>query len=173
MNGDAQVLMDIIKERRSIRRFSSQPVEQEKLDLILEAARWAPSAGNSQPWEFVVITRPHTIRTLRLAMPGVMGNIREGPVLLGICLNARRTSDWSHFDLGCALQNILLCVHALGLGACAIGGFDGELLQETLGLPEEMQLCLLVTLGYPAGEVKIPPRRPADELVVQVWADNG
>jgi nitroreductase len=77
MNGDAQVLMDIIKERRSIRRFSSQPLEQEKLDLILEAARWAPSAGNSQPWEFVVIARPHTIRTLRLAMPGVMGNIFE------------------------------------------------------------------------------------------------
>ena len=172
MDDDARVLMDIIKKRRSVRRFTTQPVEKEKLDLLLEAARWAPSAGNSQPWQFVVITRARTIRTLRMLMPGVMGNIKEGPVLLGICLDTRRKGEWSSYDLGCALQNILLCAHALGLGACAIGGFEAGQVKDLLELPEESDLCLVVTLGYPAGEVKAPSRRALDDLIVKVLAQD-
>jgi len=163
-----RLLMDILTQRRSVRRFTTQPVEREKLDLLLEAARWAPSAGNSQPWQFLAITQPRTIRTLKMFMPGVMGNIKEVPALLGICLDTRRRGELSLYDLGCALQNILLCAHALGLGACAIGGFDGRQVKELLELPEESELCLLVTLGYPAGEVKTPSRRPLDELIVKV-----
>jgi nitroreductase len=170
MDDNVRALMDIIKNRRSVRRFTTQPVEKETLDLLLEAARWAPSAGNSQPWQFVVITGAHTIRTLRMFMPGVMGNIREGPALLGICLDTRHKSEWSSFDLGCALQNILLCAHALGLGACAIGAFDGAIVKELLELPDESDLCLLVTLGYPTGEVKAPSRRALDDLIVKVVA---
>jgi len=170
MDDNAAALMDLIKTRRSVRRFTAQPVEKEKLDLILEAARWAPSAGNSQPWELVVITRATTIRSLKVVMPGVMGNMKEGPVLIGLCLNAHRRSAWSSFDLGCALQNILLCAHALGLGACAIGGFEADFLQRTLDLPAELDLCLLVTLGYAAGEVAVPSRRALDDLIVKRWA---
>jgi nitroreductase len=173
VDDNVRVLMEIIKNRRSVRRFSTQPVAREDLDLILEAARWAPSAGNSQPWEFVVITQPHTIRTLKMVMPGVMGNMKEGPVLLGICLNTRFRSEWSSFDLGCALQNMLLCVHALGLGACAIGGFDRDFVKDMLELPEESELCLLVTLGHPAGEVKTTPRRALDDLIVKAGAQDG
>ncbi len=173
MNDDARVLVEIIKKRRSFRRFTAQPVEKQDLDLILEAARWAPSAGNSQPWQFAVITRAHTIRTLAMVMPSVMGNMRVGPLLLGLCLDTRRRSDWSYFDLGCALQNILLCAHALGLGACAIGGFDGRFLKEALALPEETELCLLVTIGHPAGEVEAPPRRPLDDLILKVRTQDG
>lgn len=160
--------MEIIKGRRSIRRFSRQPVEPDKIERLLEAARWAPSSGNRQPWQFVVITRAQTIATLKMILPGVMGNMTAGPVLLGICLDTLRRSEWSEIDLGCALQNLLLCAHSLGLGACAIGGFDRALVRELLQLPDESDLCMLVTLGYPSALASAPPRRELADLLIKV-----
>ena len=165
--------LKIVKERRSIRRFKQNPVEREKVDLLLEAARWAPSGGNAQPWEIVVITDGQTIRALKTVMTGVMGNMKEGPLLMLLCFDKNRETAWTGYDMGCALQNILLCAHSLGLGACAIGGFDEEMIAGLLDLPEHVTPCLFVTLGYPEKSVEPPKRRTIDEIVLKEVASHG
>ena len=159
--------MKIVKERRSIRRFTPVPVERSKIDLMLEAARWAPSAGNAQPWEFVVITDSETIHTLKTVMTGVMGNMKEGSLLILICTDKNRKTAWTGYDIGCALQNILLCAHSLGLGACAIGGFDEEMIAGLLDLPDNFTPCLFVTAGYQEGNVDTPTRRTIEDIVLR------
>lgn len=90
MATDYEVLMKIIKGRRSVRRFKAEAVEREKIRMLIEAARGAPSAGNAQPWEFVIISNRNIIDKLKTIMAGVMGNIKEGPVLICICVNKNK-----------------------------------------------------------------------------------
>lgn len=173
MTTDYEVLMKIIKGRRSVRRFKAEAVEREKIRMLIEAARWAPSAGNAQPWEFVIISNRNIIDKLKTIMTGVMGNIKEGPVLICICVNKKIKTSWTGFDIGCALQNILLCAYALGLGACAIGGFDELMTGELLDLPDHLEPCLFVTLGYPEKDVSVLSRKDITELIVkEVGADE-
>ena len=169
---DYDTLMRILKERRSIRRFKPDPVEKAKIDMLIEAARWAPSAGNAQPWEFVVITDRETIQELKTVMTGVMGNMKEGPLLILLCIDKNRETAWTGYDIGCALQNILLCAHSLGLGACAIGGFDEEMIAQLLELPENFTPCLFVTAGYPEKRVEAPKRRSIDDIVLKEVATD-
>jgi nitroreductase len=165
MSDDCNAIMKIIKGRRSIRRFKSKPVEREKIETLLEAARWAPSAGNAQPWDFIIITDSRTIQGLKTVMTGVMGNMKEGPVLILVCSNRNRETAWSRYDIGCALQNILLCAHCMGLGACAIGGFDEGMIVKLLDLPEDSKPCLFITAGYPESGVPVPRRRAVKEII--------
>lgn len=167
MSDDIDRVMEIIKSRRSIRRFTPKEVEKEKIEIILESARWAPSAGNTQPWEFVIVRDPKRLGNLKMFMPGVMGNMELGPVLLCICLNLERQTMWSKYDLGCALQNILLTAHVLGLGACAIGGFEETVTRDILNLPENVEPCLFVAIGYPVKAVPVPSRRNIDEMLLR------
>ncbi len=169
---DHDIFMRIIKERRSIRRFKPDPVEGAKIDMLLEAARWAPSAGNAQPWEFVVITDKWTIQGLKTVMTGVMGNMKEGPLLILLCTDKNRETAWTGYDTGCSLQNILLCAHSLGLGACAIGGFDEEMIAGLLELPENFTPCLFITAGYPEKSVEAPERRSLDDIVLKEVAED-
>lgn len=167
MSVDYDAVMRAIKNRRSIRRFNQATVERKKIEMLLEAARWAPSAGNAQPWEFVIITDGDTIQRLKTVMTGIMGNIKEGPVLLLICINKKKETVWTRYDIGCALQNILLCAHCTGLGACAIGGFDESMIGRLLDLPEHLEPSLFITVGYPERDVPAPSRRAIDELVAR------
>jgi nitroreductase len=96
MSDDCNAIMKIIKGRRSIRRFKSKPVEREKIETLLEAARWAPSAGNAQPWDFIIITDSRTIQGLKTVMTGVMGNMKEGPVLILVCSNRNSLVEIRH-----------------------------------------------------------------------------
>jgi len=141
--------------------------------MLLEAARWAPSAGNAQPWEFMVISDDEQIQYLKTVMTGVMGNMKLGPVLICMCVNRDKKSAWTGYDMGCALQNILLTAHSLGLGACAIGGFDEQFIWSLLGLPQNLSPCLFVTVGYPEKEVPAPPRRKLEEVILKVEKRNG
>jgi len=170
---DYDSFLELIKARRSIRQFKTDPIPDEYVDMIIEAARWAPSGANTQPWEFVIISNRNIIDKLKTIMTGVMGNLKEGPVLICICVNKKIKTSWTGFDIGCALQNILLCAYALGLGACAIGGFDELMTGELLDLPDHLEPCLFVTLGYPEKDVSVPSRKDITELIVkEVGADE-
>ena len=157
--------MNIIKERRSTRMFKPEAVEKEKIEKLIEAGRWAASGGNTQPWEFVVITHEKLISTLKMTMTGVMGMIDNVPALICICVNRERRTHSAHIDIGCALQNILLCAYSLGLGSCTISGFDAPCVTQLLELPDHLDPALFVILGYSEKKPSPPPRMTLNQLI--------
>jgi len=158
-----------IRLRRSVRRYRPDPVPRELIERVLDAARWAPSAVNMQPWQFVVLTDPERRRALAKST-GVAGvvlqsHVAEAPVLIALCGDERRSSWYVH-DCCLASQNLMLAATALGLGTCWIGMFDESKVWQTLGLPEGMRVVGLITLGYPLHEYLAPvPRLPLDSIV--------
>ena len=167
MNADSETLLKLMKERRSIRRFKTDAAPEENIKMLIEAARWAPSAGNSQPWKFVIITDKALIHTLTTVMTGVMANIENVPLLICICVNHKQKTTWTGYDVGCALQNILLCAHSIGLGACTIGGFDETFIGGLLELPEDLEPCVFIIVGFPEKDAAAPPRIDIDQLIVK------
>ena len=155
-------LLKTIRERRTIRRYKTDAVAMEKLQMLIEAARWAPSAGNLQPWKFLLITDKGMLNKVKMVCPGW---IKEAPALVMICIDSKRETDWSYIDVGAALQNVLLCAHSLGLGCCPIGSFVVQNLIELLELPDHLKLVLLILVGYPDEELLPPPRLSLDELI--------
>ena len=134
MNG----FMDIVRGRRSVRKYEPRPIPQEALDTVLEAVRWAPSWANTQCWEVVVVRDPERKRQLQETLPEKGNPARpamvEAPVVLALCGRLRRSGyykdqavtkfgDWMLFDLGIACQNLCLAAHALGLGTVIVGLF--------------------------------------------------
>ncbi|MGY4707173.1 nitroreductase family protein [Candidatus Bipolaricaulota sp. J31] len=166
-------LLEIVKGRRSIRKFKPDPVPENDLVEILEAAIWAPSAGNAQPWRFIVVRDPGIKRKLVVAALG-QDFIAEAPVVIVVCTDlerARRAYGDRGVGLYCiqdtaaAIQNMLLLAHAKGLGTCWVGAFSEEEVCEALALPEGLRPVALVPLGYPAQKPRPRPRRPLDEVV--------
>ncbi len=162
-------LMEAMRTRRSVRQWKPDPVPDEKLEELVEAAARAPSGGNTQPWAFVVIRDRARLKRLRAAAPGIAG--RATAVVL-ICLDKQRADvgpgtaeyDMVHMTLGAAMQNLLLAAHGQGLGACAIGSFHLASLRSIVSLPPHLELKLLVALGYPISQPNAPPLRPLDEV---------
>jgi len=155
-------LMEVIRERRSVRRYKKEAVSMEKLMLLVEAARWAPSAGNSQPWEFLLINDEDVVDALKIVSPGWLF---EAPALILMCINKKRETDWSYFDAGAAMENMLLLAHSLGLGCCPIGSFLVQTIMELLELPEHLKPVLLITVGYPDEQLPATTRLSLEELV--------
>ena len=158
-----------IKERRSIRSFKTDPVEPEKIEAILEAARWAPSGKNTQPWRLVVVQSQEKREQLgRLVTQ--MDMIRTAPVTIAVLLDTEagydRTKDVQ--AIGACAQNILLAAHSLGLGACWIARVRDEQVERVLGAKEHEELMMLIPIGYPA---MVPPpkeRKPLADLVRRI-----
>ena len=149
--------MDPIFTRVSIRRFTPQPVEAEKVEQLLRAAMAAPSATNQQPWEFVVVTDPQTLQTLSQCTPYASP---MGRAPLGIVPCARteglRVPDFNQIDLSAATENLLLEAVELGLGAVWMGVAPREEVMErvrkVLGIPGHIQPFAMIACGYPAEE---------------------
>jgi nitroreductase len=173
-------LMDALRTRRSVRQWSAEPIPDEQLTELVEAAARAPSGSNNQPWVFVIIREKGRIRRLRAAAPGIAG--RAAAVVL-ICLDHRRGDeqqggpeyDMVLMSLGAAMQNLLLAAHDQGLGACAIGSFHHASLASIVTLPSYLELKLLVALGHPVRQPKAPALRPLGEVCYfeEVGSDGG
>ena len=155
-------LMTTLRERRSVRRYKKEPVPMEKLAQLVEAARWAPSAGNSQPWEFLLINDENMINILKTISPGWL---EEAPALIIICINKKRKTNWSYIDSGAAMQNILLCADSMGLGCCAIGSFLVPTVTELLEIPPQLEPILFIAVGYPDEKPPATTRLPLEELI--------
>ena len=159
-------LLDLARRRRSIRQYRADPVPRELVDQVLEAGRWAPSACNSQPWEFIVVTDP-AVREAIYQLANVVGlkwpHLRSAPVTIAIC--GRKLTPYSRDDCIFAGQNMLLCAADLGLGACWIGGFNEAKMKRLLGVPESFLLPGMMTVGYPASDPPPPPRRSQADMV--------
>ncbi|MFQ6125242.1 MAG: nitroreductase family protein [Candidatus Heimdallarchaeota archaeon] len=159
-------VLEAIKGRRSIRRYKYKELEHNTLIKLLEAARWAPSGGNRQPWQFIAVTDRKKIKMLKMASPGFYGE--EANLVLVLCLEKERIMKSSYdvcLDLGMAAQNIMLAAYALGLGSCAIASFTSRAINRILDVPDTLAVKLLISIGYPAQTPKMPPRRSLSELV--------
>jgi len=166
-------LLEAIKGRRSIREFKPDPVKDEDLKRILEAGRWAPSAGNCRPSEFVVVKDPTVKR--RLATAALEETfIAEAPVVIVVCANVPRTS-WRYGrrgeelyciqDTAAATQNMLLAAYSLGYGTCWVGAFDDDAVAEVIRVPPGVRPVAIIPLGRPAERPSPPSRRPLSEIV--------
>ncbi len=149
--------LDALRTRRSIRKYTDQPIDDFLLDQILAAGMQAPSARNEQAWQFVVVRRPATLQALSQVSP-YAGMVAKAPVTLVVCgdLERETVSDLGYWVMDCsaATQNILLAAHALGLGAVWVAVYPRAervaALRQVLPLPERIVPLCLVPLGYPA-----------------------
>lgn len=162
-------LLDIIKSRRSVRRFKEEKIPKEDLRKILEAGIWAPSGSNIQPWEFILVTGNDTIEKIKLISPGLFGT---PSALIVLCINKKRAEKGGRagestalMDVSMAAQNMMLMAYSLGIGSCPIVSFNKTALKELLDVPEEVEPVLIISLGYPEFWPKPPRRRPLVEVV--------
>lgn len=186
-------LFEAIKNRRSVRRYKTDPVDDKKIEAILEAGRWAPSWANTQCWRFIVVrdakVRAQLTDTLmkiklpdrELPNPAAIA-MNTVPVIIVVCAKIGRAGtghgppgskagyvtdkgDWFMFDTALAVQNMVLAAHAQGLGTVIIGAFDAAQVEKVLNVPEGYRVVTLFPLGVPEQEGKAPPRKELSEIV--------
>lgn len=149
--------MEEIFTRRSIRKFQARPVEKEKIDRILRAGMQAPSAGNQQPWEFIVVEDRGALERLSKMSPysGPVAGSAATLVLVGNFDGLKFPEMWQQ-DMGAASENVLLEAAHLGLGAVWLGAEPvkdrEDFLREMFRLPEQVHPFCLIALGYPDGQ---------------------
>jgi len=161
-------ILNAIQSRRNIRRFKSDPIDEEKIQMILEAGRWAPSFSNLQPWRFVVIKDPNLKEGVEKASKETVlhWGIKEAPIVILVCVDER--IDPLHLlEAGAiAAQNMALAAHSLGLGTGWIGiwGTKAEgAVQNLLGLPQTCRVVSLLPIGKPDESPK-GSRKPLKEF---------
>ena len=166
-------VFEAIKTRRSIRAFTEEEVSEEEIRKILDAARWAPSAGNIQPWIFVIVKDPERKRRLSEAALNQLF-IEEAPVVIVVCADqersgrvyGRRGSDlYCIQDTAAAIQNLLLAAHALGLGACWVGAFNEDAVRHVLNIPAGVRPVAIIPIGRPAVKPRAVFKRSLNEIV--------
>lgn len=170
---------DLIRSRRSIRRFQERLITQETLVELFDAGRYAPSWGNLQCWEVLVVEDPEDKKKLAglLSAKNPATKCTEtAPVLLGICgdpqksgfykgVQVTRYEQWFLYDLGILSQTLCLKAWQQGLGSVIIGSFDHQAAEALLGVPDGLQLVALIALGYPDHDPPIPKRRAIEDFV--------
>ena len=211
----AEATMKVIQDRRSIREYTDEPVSDQDLDLILEAARQAPSGENAQPWRFIIVKDAETRKKLGALAGGGSGRrftsefvtkqmqarfsglqdeekkkaafekltsgkvsafLADAPVDLVVC---GKKGVWDMpYDTSAAIENILLMVTALNLGACwviapCIDIRDEERIKALLGMPEDYKAVSIISIGHPTRPHRPRPRLPINELVfTEKWGDK-
>jgi nitroreductase len=177
MQSKKNSLLDIIKSRRSTRRFKKDMVPEKDLTAVLEAARWAPSGDNSQPWKFIVIKNKETMVKIVDLIPykKFQAFLKNAPILICIVVNSRR-SRWVVLDGCLSIQNLMLEAWARGLGTCFSAWYPTvpkkikEKVKELLKIPKNWIIITFTPLGFPVNEperaFRIPPsRKSLNELV--------
>ena len=171
--------MQIVKNRRSIRKYDTQEVPEDVVNNLLETLRWTPSWANTQCWE-VIWVKDKELRE-KLMEASYKGNpankaIVDAPVLLALCAKLNTSGfykgevttkfgDWFMFDLGLATQTLCLTAHCHGLGTVIIGLFDHDKAREILAVPEGHEVVALIPIGYPAQKPSAPKRKEVSEFL--------
>ena len=199
----SSVVFETIKGRRSVRSFLSKEVLDIVLERILDAARWAPSAHNSQPWRFIVVRDIKTKQILSEAMGerwnrdlkkdkistkerqnlirGSIQRFTNPPIIIVVCLTLDDMNEYvdkKRYDaefvmaiqsVANSIQNMLLAVHAEGLGACWFCAplFCQKIVRRILGIPKNVYPQALIALGYPAEKPIVTTRKPLESIVYQ------
>lgn len=169
-------IMDIIRNRRSVRVFQEKDISATTVHGVLEAVQWSPSWANTQCWEVVVVRNPEIKTELSKVLASknpATRSVENAPVVLVLCGRlgesgyykgevTTKFGDWFMFDLGIACQSICLAAHDRGLGTVVVGLFDHNAAARLLKTPKGVEVVALIPMGYPA-RVPSPPARKAIE----------
>lgn len=161
-------LLEVIRERRSIRKFKNIMIDEEVIPRLIEASIWAPSSCNRQPLQFIVVSDKEGKKVLANSVGG-QRNILDAPTVIIVCVNKLKypkilkNNIAPFLDAGVAIQNLLLMAHSLGLGACIVAGkVKGKLVREYFVIPEHYKVIGLILIGFPDEEPSPPQRQPVD-----------
>lgn len=164
---------NVLKTRRSIRSYTSDPIPEEVTNRVLEAVRIAPSGSNRQPWKFIIVDD----KELRDRLASLCGNqvfIAEAPIIVVACgydIQYNRGGYMGEMsmimDVSIAFTHLILAARAEGLGTCWIGSFNNNQIKKMLGVPENFNVVAVTPLGYPKYEKFSPPgsRKPLKEIM--------
>jgi nitroreductase len=171
--------LELVKARRSVRKYVQKPIPREVIDRCLEAARLAPSACNSQPWYFIVVDNEQLKNTLAdkafAGMYAINAFARKAPVIVAVvterakyiaCVGGyARGVQYSLLDVGIACEHFILQAQEEGLGTCWLGWFDEKQVKKTLGVSKDKKIDVMLSVGYPAmQEQKEKLRKSLDEI---------
>jgi len=180
-------VLEAIKTRRSIRKYKTTPVDDKTVEIVLEAARWAPSWANRQCWRFIVVRDNKIKAELALTLgkferDGVLVDnpsveaIKSAPVVIVACAELGKSGyelgklatdkgDWYMFDVALAMQNLALTAHSLGSATVHVGAVDAKQAASILQVPEGFCVVEMTPLGYPDQERNPRPRKELSEIV--------
>jgi nitroreductase len=184
-------VFDAIRNRRSIRRYKPDPVDDAAVQKVLEAAHWAPSWGNTQCWRFIVVRDPQLKTAISDSLMKIKIDnewvenaastaVKRAPVLIVICAEIGKAGYsrdgtavtdkgeyWYMFDIALAMENLTLAAHALGLGTVIIGGFDAVKTGQILDVPDGFKVVTMTPLGIPDHTGQVSPRKNLAEATYQ------
>ncbi len=166
----AMDLLEGIYTRRSVREFTDQPVEREKLLEIIKAGTWAPSGLNNQPWRFVIVQKADIKKELgKQTKYGYV--IERAPVCIAVFVDRKVMYNdvKDHQAMGACIQNMLLAAHAMGLGAVWLGEIlkNAEAVRVLLGLPTDLELMAVVAIGHPNAKKHSSTRKAVSEVLLK------
>jgi nitroreductase len=183
-------VFEAIKNRRSIRQYKPDPIDDKTIEKILEAAHWAPSWSNQQCWRFVIVRDPgikseiaDTLNKITVDNEFVENaaaiSIRRAPVLIVFCAEKTKAGYsvdgtpqndkgeyWYMFDIALAMQNLALAAHALGLGTVIVGGFNIVKVEKILDVPAGYTVVTMTPLGVPDQKGQVSPRKQLSEVII-------
>ena len=157
-------ILEVIKKRRSIRKYKNERVSKNLLLQLIEAAIWAPSGSNVQPWYFIIVEDPDVVEQVNAFSPGLLG---RPPSIILICSDRKRALEKAGtlgrdelcvMDISMAAQNIMLLAEEIGLGTCTVKSFNKKAISKILNLPDYVSADLIISVGY-ADEITSPPQR--------------
>jgi nitroreductase len=165
---EPNTLLKFLSERRSIRNFQDKIIPDEEIDMILEAGRWAPSASNRQPWEFIIIKDREFIN--KIAKVASYGSfIKESSVVIAIIGKTKISPKWYIIDTSLVTMNMMLMAWSLGIGTCWIGAMNRDKAKQILELHNDDYLATILPFGYIEGDIPAPtPRKSLKEIVKEI-----
>lgn len=164
----AKVFLQLLIERRSIRNFQNKAISNKEIKMILEAGRWAPSASNKQPWEFIVIKNRGLLEAI--SKTAIYGSfIKNAPIAIAIVGKIKENPRWYIHDTSIASMNMMLMAWKLNVGTCWIGSMDREKVKKLLGLGKDDYLLTILPMGYIKGKIpKTTLRKSLDQITREI-----
>ncbi|MCZ7385183.1 MAG: nitroreductase family protein [Candidatus Methanoperedens sp.] len=165
---ESDILLDLIKRRRSVRRFDGATIPKEAMEQILEAGRWAPSGANAQPWRFIIVAEKEKLKSIaEFCYYKVFKSrhVGEASAAVVICADPEAGSQTYTLDAAIAGTNMTLMATSMGIGSCWIGAFEEEKLKKMMRIPDNLKIIALIALGYEVGKASVPPRLSLSSIV--------
>ena len=161
-------VIEAIKSRRSVREFTDEVVNDETLEEIIDAGRWAPSGLNNQAWRFIVVSDKGSKEKLSI-LTNYGSIIKDASVLIAVFLDRNEMYDHTKDvqSIGACIQNMLLAIHSMGLGAVWLGEIlrKKEIVNSVLDVPDPLELMAVLALGHPVRQKRVSERKELSSLV--------